>query len=104
MMQVGADLRKVRKSKSYPRIYKLDSDLLGILWNSRSKKGNRARSKSIRGKGSFSLLFPNTNTHTIVVAVVTLIRELSGAGNSSTQCLYVCVCMYICGASRIVTR
>lgn len=45
MMQIGTDFQKVRKSKSYPRIYKLDSDLLGILWNSRIKKGSRAKSE-----------------------------------------------------------
>lgn len=45
MMQIGTDFQKVRKSKTYPRIYKLDSDLLGIVWNSRIKKGSKARSK-----------------------------------------------------------
>lgn len=45
MMQAGTDLQKVRKSKTYRRIYRLDSDLLSISWNSRSKKGNKARSK-----------------------------------------------------------
>ena len=46
MMLAGSDLVKVRKSKVYPRIYKLEGDLLGITWNSRSKKGNKARSES----------------------------------------------------------
>jgi hypothetical protein len=42
-MQAGTDLQKVRKSKVYPRIYKLDSDLLALSWNSRNKRGNKAR-------------------------------------------------------------
>ena len=45
LLQAGTDLQKVRKSKSYPRIYKLESDLLGISWNSRSKRSNRAKSE-----------------------------------------------------------
>ena len=45
LMQAGTDLQKVRKSKTYPRIYKLDPDLLSISWNSRHKRGNRARSR-----------------------------------------------------------
>ena len=44
-MQVGTDLTKLRKSKTYGRVYRLEEDLLGVSWNSRSKKGNKARSK-----------------------------------------------------------
>ena len=44
LMQVGTDLTKVKK-KGYPRVYRLDDDLLGITWNSRSKRSTKARSK-----------------------------------------------------------
>ncbi len=45
-MQVGTDLTKVKKSKGYERVYRLDDDLLGISWNSRSKRIAKARSRS----------------------------------------------------------
>ena len=50
LMQVGTDLTKIKK-KGYPRIYRLDNDLLGITWNSRSKRATKARSKCLSCKG-----------------------------------------------------
>ena len=50
LMQVGTDLFKIKK-KTYPRIYRLDNDLLGITWNSRSKRSTKARSKCLGCKG-----------------------------------------------------
>lgn len=44
LMQIGTDLTKIKK-KSYARIFRLEDDLLGITWNSRSKRSTKARSK-----------------------------------------------------------
>ena len=44
-LKVGSDLIKVKKSKTFPRVYHLEEDLQWISWNSHNKKANKARSK-----------------------------------------------------------
>lgn len=45
LCQVGSDMIKVKKSKGYPRQYRLENDLLSIVWDSKHKALSKAKSK-----------------------------------------------------------
>lgn len=45
LLKSGTDLIKVKKSKTYARLFRLEEDLLGVAWKSMHKKPNKARSK-----------------------------------------------------------
>ena len=47
LCQVGSDMTKVKKSKGFPRQYKLEKDLLSIVWDSKHKALSKAKSKSV---------------------------------------------------------
>ena len=44
-LKLGSDLLKIKKTKNFPRIYRLDEDLQSISWNSHHKKAIKAKSK-----------------------------------------------------------
>ena len=108
LMQAGTDLQKVRKSKTYPRIYKLDPDLLSISWNSRHKRGNRARSRFTTAGAryrdlmwqcirriEFRIVRTKGNTISILMAVInrTLLCETSSI--VAMWILGSCLFMYV---------
>ncbi|XP_064396880.1 1-phosphatidylinositol 4,5-bisphosphate phosphodiesterase delta-1-like isoform X2 [Halichondria panicea] len=43
LCQVGSDMTKVKKSKGFPRQYKLEKDLLSIVWDSKHKALSKAK-------------------------------------------------------------
>ena len=45
LLKSGTDLLKVKKSKTLPRVFRLEEDLLAVAWNSNRKSATKARSK-----------------------------------------------------------